>query len=545
MNRSSAAWVLASVAAALGAFAVVRAVAPPLNSSASAPAATGAGTALVRTSAQLDAALAAADQGDDALMRRLRFLELVERAEPGELRRMFLSAQTSRREKRAIAQRWAETDAPGMFEFLKSVSITDWERDGEQHDAVRGILFRTWAQQDPEEAMAAAGALSHRRQFRTAQWEIVQSLFASDPVKAFALSAGMPRNYGGDRLTDSIWQDDPAGFLKLAGDAPKGALRGQIRAAADNAFAAWVKKDPAAATEWLKSRPADQRRSLWSAMSFRMAEVDPTTAQAWFSSLPASAEREEAGSQIVNAWAKKDARAALEWLQDNLQGGRTQAFAHVAEALASQGIDSAKQLLEAMPPGSQRDTVVSTIANTWASKDFKPALDWVLSLPPDDPGRRQALRNIGYQWPEKDLAGAAAFVLANEGRGDARDMMWNVSGQFFEKDLQAGVAWAAALPENAGNEAFDAFFRSAAASNKWPQTFSALESLPLSQQNTLIERFASQIMGDPFIGQEDTTRSLTGLKHIPPDLRDTARRAIEKSEQGTPERKKAALEALK
>ena len=136
-------------------------------------------------------------------------------------------------------------------------------------------------------------------------------------------------------------------------------------------------------------------------------------------------------------------------------------------------------------------------------------------------------------------------MLANEGKGDARDLMWNVSGQFFEKDLKAGVAWAAALPENAGNQAFDSFFRSAASSNKWPQTFAALEALPLSQQNTLVERLASQIMGDRYGREEDTNRALAGLKHIPPDLRDTARRAIEKSEQGTPERKKAAMEALK
>lgn len=540
MNRSSFAWLLAALLAALGGYAVVRAVAPPAPPVATSPAPDEAGAASGRTRSQLDAALAAAAALDDPLVSRLRFLELVERADPGELRRLYLCAQTSRREKRVIAQRWAEMDAPGMLDFLKSVSITEWEHDRDQHEAVLGILFRTWAQQDPEAALAAAASLSRRRQFSGASWEIVQSLFTTDAAKAFALSASLPRGYGRGRVADAVWQSDPAGFLKLAGDAPKGALRGQIRVAAENAFGAWVKKDPAAASEWLKSRPPEQRRLLWNGMARRMAEADPAAAQAWFSSLPASAEREHAGTSIVNAWAQKDPRAALEWLQDNLQGGRTQAFTHVAEALAAQGIDRAKQLLEAMPPGTQRDRVVSTIAQTWADKDYKPAMEWVLSLPPDDPGRREALGNISHQWPEKDLAGAAAFALANEGKGEAHDIMWNIASQFVEKDVKAGVAWAAALPENASNEAFEDFFRVTSYQNKWPETISALESLPLSRQNTLVERLTSQLMRE---GEE--ARTIAGLKHIPPAHRDTARRVIETSAEGTPEHKRAALQALK
>jgi hypothetical protein len=119
-----------------------------------------------------------------------------------------------------------------------------------------------------------------------------------------------------------------------------------------------------------------------------------------------------------------------------------------------------------------------------------------------------------------------------------------VSGQFFEKDLAAGVAWAAALPESAGTEAFENFFRNAASSNRWPHMFSALEALPLSRQNALVERLANRLMTDPFLREQDTNRAFEGLQHIPPNLRDSARRAIETSDQGTPERKQAALKAL-
>jgi hypothetical protein len=544
--RPSLVWPLTAVVAAASAYAVVRTALTTTAAPAAAGVATTAKTAEPRSAAEIDAARTAAAEAEDALVRRLRFLERVEKADPAELRKLFLSGQTTSREQRAIAQRWAESDPAGLFDFLKSLSRSEWDRDAGQHDAVRGILFRTWARQDADAALAAADSLERRPHFRGARWEIVQSLFSTDPAKALAAAAGLPAWSSGDPLPESVWKNDPASFLKAAGEASTKSLKNElVRAAVVDAFAAWVKQNPGAAAEWLKSRPPDQQRRLWGRLASRMADADPAAAQAWFQDLPPSAEREDAGAQIVGAWAKKDPRAALEWLQDNLEGGRTQAFAGVAEALAEKGAEDAKQLLEAMPPGNQRDEVVAAIARTWSNKEFKPAMDWVLSLPPDDPGRRRAMEHLGYQWAEKDLAGAAAYVQAHADQPETRNIRSAVTSQFSEKDLGAGLAWAASLPPQAQDRIFMDFWMNSFHQKRQPEVIAAVEKLPAPQQAAVVERLVVGTLRTNYGDPDQDARFLNALKFVPDTLRDTARRAVEKAESASPERKQAALEVLK
>ena len=338
MKPSLFLWPLIALAAAGLSFTVARLVAPPKPPAAAHQGATASAGTASRSSAELEAALAATATAGDALERRLRFLELIERANPIELRRMFLGGATSQREKLALAQRWAETDPASLFDFLKSLSPTEWARGGESHASVLNILFRTWAKSDADAAMAAADALANRPQFRRARWEIVQALFETDPAKAFAFSGKLLHsyNFGQESLPDSFWKDDPAAFLKSAGEAPVQGLRNQqIHGTVRAAFAELAAQNPAAASEWLKTLPAGQRQYLWPRLAGKFAETDPAAAQAWFAEMAPSPDREKAGASIAGALAAKDPRAALEWLQDNLEGGRAEAFAAVASALAT------------------------------------------------------------------------------------------------------------------------------------------------------------------------------------------------------------------
>ncbi|MES2469257.1 MAG: hypothetical protein V4675_18265 [Verrucomicrobiota bacterium] len=539
MTRSPLIWPITAAVAAAGVFYGVRMALPSPQPKAFPV------TDLVQTK-QAPLASPGSGQSEDPLLKRLRFLDELASADSSGLRQMFQGTGAGRQEKRVVAQRWAETDPAGLLGFLKGLSRTDWDRDGEQFDAVRGILFRTWAAQDPEAALAAAEALGNRPQFRTARWEIVQSLFGMDPAKAFAAAVKLPQYLNEDRVVDTVWKKDPSAFLKAAGDAPPGAFRnGQVKSAVDNAFGELLKQDPLAAAAWLKSRPLDQQRKFWGGMAYQLAEADPAGAQAWFKEMPPSAEREKAGAEMVKALAKKDPNAALEWLQDNLEGGRTAGFAFLAEALAEKGVDSAKQLLEAMPPGEQRDGVVKVIAQMWANKYFKPAIAWVLSLPPDDPGRKQALQQLGYQWAGKDLAGAAAYLRDQAGTMESMNMMHSVTSQFVEKDMGGGFAWADTLPANAKARAYSNFFQNAFSQKKLPEVFAAVEKLPVGQQETIAGKIAAGVMNTRYSDTEMDTRFVNSLKLIPPHLRQTARDEINKSNSSDAAKKQAALEALK
>ncbi len=539
MNRPSFTWFITSTVAAAGAFYAVR-TAFPL------PAAVVLPKAPPIEQKPTDTAQTVPGPPENLLLKRLRFLDALGAADSNSLRQMFLGTGTSRQEKRAVAQRWAETNPAGLLGFLKGLSRTDWDRDGEQFDAIRGILFRTWAVQDPEAALAAADALTTRPQFRNARWEIVQTLFGTDPAKAFAAAVKLPQSMNEDHVVDTVWKKDPAAFLKAAGEAPRGALKnGEVLNATVNAFGEWLKKDSTAAAAWLKGLPLEQQRKLWGRMASQFAETHPAGAQAWFKDTPASAEREKAGAEMVKALAKKDPRAALEWLQDNLQGGRTAGFAYLAEALAEKGVDSAKQLMDAMPPGEQRDGVVRVIAMKWAEKDFKPAIAWVLSLPKDDPGRKEAKQPLIYRWAEKDLAGATAYLRDSASPREASGMMWSVSRQFIEKDLAGGFAWADTLTTDTKASAYGSFFQDAITMKKLPEVFAAMEKLPAAQQQEIAGNIATIVINNGYTDSGQDAGFVHFLKLIPPQLRQAARDGINQNGSDQPEKKQAALEALK
>ncbi len=546
MNRAVILWPATALVIAAAGFFTVRGLAPAGSDASRVAGATAGSASGSRSSADLEAALAVASQDEDALTRRLRFLEVVEKADPLELRRMFLSGHTSRREKRHLAQRWAETAPADLCNFLKSLSRAEWDHDGEQFDTVRDILFRTWAAQDADAALSALASLEHRPQFRNARWEIMQTLFGLDPAQGFAAAAGLPRWARGSRLAETSWQNNPAAFLTAAGEAPPASFRNyQVQEAVGQAFAEWVKQNPTAAATWLKELSPEQQRRWWGRLTLRLAEGDLAGAQAWFNDLPPSAAREQAGAAIVNAWAKQNPRAALEWLQDNLEGGRTAAFGHLASALAEQGIEAAQQLLDAMPPGAQRDQVVASIAQEWAAKDAKAAAGWLLTLPSDDPGRRRAIQQISYQWAQADLEGAATFVRENAQREEGRDMLWTVTQQYEQKNFAAGLEWAAGLQGTLQSQAFMSFYHNAVHSRKTAEILAHLEKLPTERQEAVVEKLTEGILQTTYSDLDQDTRFVNSLKQWPESLRGIARQTIERFEGLRPGRQQAALEALK
>ena len=541
-------WLSIALLSALGAFFSVRAIWPGTPNMAL-PAAIIAklpGSSLASTG--IDAALGDAAKGGDILARRLRVLELLSKAAPAELRLLLLSKKSTRREKRSITQRWAEIDAPGLCAFLKGLSRTEWDRDAPLNDWASDILFRTWALQDPDAALAAASALSSRPQFQKAQWTMVTILFEQDPAKGFALAATLPNQSDPpqERLMDAVWKKNPAAFLKAAGDSPPGAFRNhRVIQAVDSAFADLAKKNSSAAAAWLKSLPLHQLRRLSGQMAFLFFTANPAAATAWFKDMPPSPEREKAGVEIVNAWAQKDPPAALEWLQDNLQGGRPQAFAHLATALAEKGIESAKQLLEAMPSGTQRDEVVRVIANKWAAKDFKPAMAWVLSLPTDDPGRRTVVQQMSDRWAYEDLPTAAAYFQENPYSPEGQNMLQSVISNFASKDIGGGLAWAATLPSAPQKKAQMFFYEDAVFQKKLPQVFAALEKMPVSEQQAMVGNIAEGVLYTTYGDADLDGRFTNSLQQLPAYLREVARSAIQKSASGSTERKASALNALK
>ncbi len=547
MNRSSIFGWTAVLAAGMGAFFAVRALGPS-PPDAHAEAAMGQTTGVSLSTAQLEAELVAALSSDDALTRRSRFLDLLEKADPLELKRLFFSTRTSRHEKDLIAQRWAETDPEGVFEYLQGLSLTAWERQRGEHTALTDTLFHAWALQDADAAMAAAASLERRPAFRGARWQVVAALFSLDPVKAFAAAATLPHRAPGGSLPEAVWKNDPGAFLRAADGVPLEKIFAfQLSGTVDKAFAEWARRDPTAAGAWLQDRPLAQQQTFWRRLTHEFAKVDPVAAQAWFLSTPPSSEREQAGVSLVAAWAKQDPHAALEWLQDHLESGRLKAFEAVARELANRGVDETRQLLDAMPPGAARDGVVGVAVQTWAVKDAKAAVAWTLSLPPDDPGRQRALRLVGSRWVVADLEGAAAYARENADREETRSLLGSVMRGYQDRNLGAGVAWAATLPASADRqEMFTGFYQGAWHRQNLPEVFTHVENLPADQRQAWIGGLTENLLRKASSDPGRDADLLRGLQQLPASLRPIARQTAERlAGEVAPERRQALLDTLR
>ena len=557
MSLNRVVWPSIAFAAAAGAFFSVRAALPGSPAAADRGEAVPALQAGLQPSTEVDHALGGAGKENDALTRQLDFLDSIDRADLTELRRMFFDAQSTRRGKHSIAQRWAETDARSLYDFLKGLSRTEWENDAGLYNPVSSILFRTWVLQDADAALAAADALRTRPQFLMARWAMVATLLGSHPAKGFALAAKLPYpdDSQQDPVLEVVWKKNPAVILQAAGEGPLRALNNsEVRAVVDNAFGELLRKDAAAAAVWLKSLPAQHQRLLWGPMALQFAKADPAAATAWFKDMPPSADRENAGAEIVKGWATRDPHAALDWLLHNLQGSRPEGLNYLARVLTAEGIDSiqpswidsTQQLFYAMPPGPERDVMIGKMARIWAEKDFKPAIAWVFSLPAEDPGCQSAKGHLIHLWPEKDLTGAAAHILDNPDSQAGKAMYWQVIREFNGSDPGGGIAWLARLPAGSQKQALLAFFHNALTKNELPVIFAAMEPLPADQQEAMLGIIAAEVLTTTSSSNMDEDAPLlNSLQQLPASLREVARIAIQKSASGSTERKEAALKALK
>lgn len=542
--KSAATWWLVALALAAAGFFGVRAWAPGKPKTSSVSAVTPSGPPKLREGS-LEGPLADALGTANPLERRLKFLEMVGRADSGDLRRLFRDPRTTQREKRLIAQRWAEVDPNGLFSLIKTVTRTEWDLEKSLFDDIRQGLFRAWVRTDKDAALAAAREVERSPQFRGLSWDLGLALLEVDPATAFALMENtLP--WEGGAIPEGVWKADPAAFVRLADQAPGQMLHHhRLASAVSEAFTEWAKSDASAAAQWLKNLPSAHQRALWLRLAKGLAEADPAAAQAWYASLPPSALREQAGAALVEGWAQKDPSAAVAWLQDTLHGGRIEAFSGLARTLTEKGVEAAKGLLDAMPPGPERDQVVTTIARTWAKKDFQPAVAWLASLPTDDPGKRRAINDIGYEWSEKDLAGAAAYVTAEGGRNASSSMLWSVAQKFASTNLTDGVTWAASLPDDPRQAALAHLLEAAKYHQRLPQALDALAPLPPDHAAAAVRHLVSQqLMTNQ--GQPEADASVARmLAQLPPAWRDEARRVVDENKNLPPERRAAARDALK
>lgn len=463
----------------------------------------------------------------DPLEARLSLLSLIESAEPGDLERLFSAARRSddSSARNAAAQRWAEKDPAGFFNHLKSLPADEME----ELDEVATILFRTWAHSDPVEALASAKKSSTLPGFQNSRGAVIFGALEDDPEKGFALMAKEKNIYLGQAMKKSVWDKDPARFVKAYATLPTSLSRytyGDMAAARNEALTAWATADFPGALEWAKTLKPEARAGVMPALLGKLAETDLAQARGIFESLAPSAEREAAGPAIVAQWAKKDPQAALDWIEEKMTGGRSQAYAAWIKAAASNGMDKAAVLVASLPEGNGRDYATRTLAVEWANKDLPGAVNWIKNMP-ESADRRDAYGSVVGRWAEKDQAGFKDFIATVPKNELPEEYSYYIYTRNKE-DQDKNVAWAASLPEDRRRPVFENAFAQAA----WNRKPAEIVDLLNQVKDPELQAGASTQLLNGLL-QEDSTKAGELLGLLPAGLLSADRsKELKKTIQG-------------
>ena len=150
-------------------------------------------------------------------------------------------------------------------------------------------------------------------------------------------------------------------------------------------------------------------------------------------------------SALLDAWAEKDADAALRWAASLPRQRSRPARTQILQALAATDAEKAITLARRITPASDRDQTLRDLAHYVAASDPQRAFD-LLQNDRDHQGSYY-YSNVLQQWAEQDPAGAFAKARALSRNQNRDDAIRSVLGVWARTDPAAARAAALALPE--------------------------------------------------------------------------------------------------
>jgi hypothetical protein len=175
------------------------------------------------------------------------------------------------------------------------------------------------------------------------------------------------------------------------------------------------------------------------------ASEDPEEAFRVLASESANSQGYSHYHNLFQKWAKDDPDAAIAKL--NLIKGtsnRQQALQGIAMALVTSDPKRALDMLEGMPPGQTRGSMLATITSTWMSHDSDAAIAWINTLPAED--KSKAVQNGCYQLMQEDPAKAAKFLASLPTNNQTRGQYSELASQWAQQDLEAARKWVESMP---------------------------------------------------------------------------------------------------
>lgn len=210
----------------------------------------------------------------------------------------------------------------------------------------------------------------------------------------------------------------------------------------------WAKIDRDAALEWTESLdPGRIRNTAITAVVQQWAQVEPAAAMAYFSETPSNSQRRQVLCSIATQWMRQNATAATHWLLDQPTKMQVDVISSASHSMIKTQPAFVADLCDTLlPPGRERQRIMSQLASSWARSDLSGAVNWIEGL--ENPQEsKSAFRSICGYWVRSDPEGAIAFALNAGTPATQKDMLTTAVRSWGSNNPTKAIAWAEALDD--------------------------------------------------------------------------------------------------
>ena len=329
-------------------------------------------------------------RGENSLDRNRALLAFIDQLAPGDFQEAVAHFRslgiTGERmgEYSLLLTAWAETDPTAALAYTKENTTSGF--------ATKTVLS-AWANKDTEAAVRWAQANHTGDGPNPYMPGIIRGIAASDPTRATALLASMPRSVERAQGLDSIMPH----LLKTGVEA----TRAWIAALTDDSLRngamlrsaeTLANTDPAGTVSWLLANPGEATQQQMDNVYGSWAKKDQQAAMSSFNSLPAGEDRSNALRGVVTSVASKDPTAAVA-LMNRYPGDVTDRMVQnvVWQSFGSDPATAASQISRISDEGDREQMYRRTLG-AWSERDPAAAQAWMQSNPVPDSVKEQVLR---------------------------------------------------------------------------------------------------------------------------------------------------------
>jgi hypothetical protein len=386
--------------------------------------------------------------------------EALARDKPGSMQHGAISA---------VLSRWAASDPKAAWAWVETIGSK------KARDRATGVLFSTWAQNAPSEAVAAISALPEGETKRNAQNSVVSNLAFRDPELVRRILAESTESSTKQRkelvstAIRGVASSNPEIAIEILESTDNGAWKADLgpemvsslarenvelaisfaeklpesaqTSAYSNMITAWGSSDPKAALTWVvKNSDKVKSSSSLEWIASQWAEREPEEALGWFESLPEGDAKKEMLRGFITGVASENPKMAAGWLDRVGADNRTSSISNIASKWAdSEPAEAAKWLLS-MPSTSDQIAGIDSLVRQWADSDVKAAAAWADKLA-NSGVRDRAVIALSYFLSDSDPRASIEWLMTLSNQDNLRGPLRQTIRAWSRKDRPAAVAW--------------------------------------------------------------------------------------------------------